>query len=222
MKYAAVEIKTSGGTATDPNGYQSNYSILEFGAVLEDTEYDVKLDELPTFHRYIQYTNQSMIYCDPTSIATYANTMKRIADEEEPFTYIPINDLATEFQSFLHDNNICGPVTVAGHNCESYTLKFLQRLSGFRPSTPNHNPRIIRGSDTPDVTTANANANSLVQFTPISLNPSLLFWKPLEDVDLPDFETCKKRADISTEPTDTSIEDAKIVIQLIRVATEEN
>ena len=220
MKYAAVEIKTSGGVATDQSGYQSNYAILEFGAVLEDTEYDVKLDELPTFHRYIQYANQSAIYCDPSSIAQYANTMKRIADEEEPFTYIPIANLAAEFQSFLHDNDICGPITVAGHNCESYTLKFLQRQSGFQPITPNHNPRIIQA----DVTTANSNPppNSLIQVTPISLNPSLLFWKPLEDVDLPDFETCKKRADISTEPTDTSIEDAKIVIQLIRVATEEN
>ena len=50
-----------------------------------------------------------------------------------------------------------------------------------------------------------------------SIDPAMMYWLPLEDEKLPDMKTCMERAGIVGAVAHTAVEDALVVVQLIRI-----
>ena len=79
----------------------------------------------------------------------------------------------------------------AGKNFASFDLQFLNQLPGFR---------------------------KFIRFKHRFLDPAMLWWDPDLDDGPPDTKTCMERAGLAGEVAHTAIEDALVVVKLIRAA----
>lgn len=189
MKYVSIDTETTGLNI-------ETCDIIEFGAVVEDTKDIRPLDELPRFHTYILPPRKDSIFQgEPFALSMHSEIFKRIAERRKGYNYIEPHKLGYNFRNWLIDVNVISnsktidPITVAGKNFASFDLQFLKKLPDFK---------------------------SLVRFHHRSLDPAILFWKPLEDSRVPNLEACLKRAGIQKPVLHTAIEDALLVIELFR------
>jgi oligoribonuclease len=180
MKFVSIDIETTGLN-------EEFCQVLEFGAVIEDTANERPLDELPTFHAYLDHP---VITGDPFALNMNAKIIERIVKKEPGYMYIPGNSpkLAWDFKDWLFRNGITGKVCAAGKNFSSFDQKFLGKLPKFLES---------------------------VQFLHRSLDPAVLYLRP-DDIEPPNMKKCMERAGIKGEVAHTAVEDAKMVIRLLR------
>lgn len=190
MKYVSIDIETTG---TDS---QSN-QILEFGAIIEDTELKLPYEKCPKFHKIIWH---DCIVGHPVALGMNGELIKEIATEQEKrknlgFEYaakydflIDGSELAQKFASFLHACKIYGKFTAAGKNFASFDRQFILNL---------------RNSE-------------LIQLHYRSIEPSMFYidWK--KDETVPDSMTCKKRARLKEQMLHRAMNDAWDMILLLR------
>ena len=167
-----------------------NCQVLEIGAVIDDAV--TPIEDCPTFHCYVDH---GLILGEPYAVSMHPTILRRIATHEEGYTYLQPWEVATRFRDFLKENGLDPEnekVFVAGKNYAGFDARFLRKLTNWDKHVRVHH-RI--------------------------LDPAAMYWQPeVDGVELPDTKTCMERAGISGEVAHTAVEDATVVVRLIRHA----
>ena len=189
MKYISIDLETTG---LDP----INNDIIEFGAVLDDLNNMLPLEQLPKFHAYIckeEYKGQ------PYALSMHPTIFRRIATKEEGYNYLYPNTLGKSFLNFLIQNGYeldekngkqikRTVINVAGKNFGSFDLPFLNNKTNF---------------------------SSSVKIRHRIIDPGILCLEK-GDKAVPGTKLCLERIGITKEVAHTTIEDALDVIQIVR------
>jgi len=221
MRYISIDVETTG---LDPQ----NCQILSIGAVIEDTNKQVPIEELPTFHGIIKRENISgSIFAINMNkdliqaIKDYstANTPELKASVEESFG-----------AKFYHEDEI---VEALFHFC------YDNGLVPVDPNFLNQQVKIVNGrtypvlsSKMPRVYLNCAGKNFAVfdkKFLELLprwkqvfsirsrvLDPGILFVDWVDDESVPSLDECKHRARIDGIVTHNAVEDAMDVVKLLR------
>ncbi len=121
MKYISIDIETTG---LDPEKHQ----ILEFAAVLEDTENQAPLLQLPTFHRLIRW--------EDITVSNYWRRMHYqlfIDIDKGAGICTTIGQLSGHFCAWLNSNKVPLNYNVAGANFAGFDAQFLKKVPDFPP-----------------------------------------------------------------------------------------
>lgn len=186
MRYVSIDLETTG---TRPARHQ----IIEFGAVIENTNKHTDLENLPRFKRIIkhaEYTGQAY------AINLNARIFKELVQPTGTAQICTAHELAMEFKAFLVNNGFeqkeKGYVRLiaAGKNFATFDLQFLNCLPNWRDH---------------------------IRISHKILDPVMYYINYAEDQDLPSLEACKQRAgfeDIIV--THDALDDALDVVKLLR------
>jgi oligoribonuclease len=197
MKYVSIDIETTG---LHPEKHQ----MIEFGAVIEDTENPLPIKELPRLRILVVHDNYvSNPYCIKLHSKLFEElgkyTKVSLAQRIDCSTWVirgarPI-DLGRRFRLWLINNGIDveKKVIVAGKNFNGFDAKFLKRY--IRTTKIHH--RV--------------------------LDPMPLFVRPT-DTEPPNLSECAKRAGIDFKGTGyhTAVSDAIMVVELLRAGRKNN
>lgn len=221
MKYVSIDIETTG---LDPE----KCDILSIGAVIEDTNNPLPLDQLPSFHVAIKRENISgsmfAINMNRELIETIVNYQSTKDDNEKSeiikktgMKFLYEDEVAIDFYYFLYKN---GLMNDNGSN-RIYTQ---HPIYGEVPSI---NQKSIP-SDHLNVAGKNFGTfdklflerlprwKQLIKMRTRILDPAILFvdWK--SDESLPGLNLCKVRSEIKGEVTHNALEDAIDVVAVLR------
>lgn len=144
------------------------------------------VEELPMFHCYV---DNNPIVGAAYALSMHPKILRAIAtDETEVPIYAP-GEVTAAFRNWLtrYRHLYQASIVPAGKNFGSFDRQFLKRL-------PNWN----------------------IPMKHRSINPGNLYFDPIVDDGPPDTETCMARAGILGEVAHTALEDAVIVVRLIR------
>lgn len=178
-------------TGLDPKECQ----IIEFGAVLEDTSTLAKIEHLDYCHYYLRYDRLSG---SPFALNMNAEIIRRIASLDSQYPLIRPSELGVRFHNWLLNLSLPvldnGKISInaAGKNFAGFDRRFLEQ--------PEYN------------------FFNVVSILHRTIDPAVFFLK-IEDKSVPDMKTCLERAGISKDLSHTAVEDARDVIRLMRVAT---
>lgn len=206
MKYISIDLETTGLNAEEIRDEKTGEliapacSILEFGAVLEDTNNIVPLDELPTYHTYIK-SNRGNISGNIYALNLNAGIIEKLKNEKEykdEFNYVNIEDLADDFLVWCKIQGLeikekygkfsC-TISVAGKNFAGFDRKFLDKVPGF---------------------------SKKIRMRQRVIDPACFFTKWHEDEALPSLDECNKRIGHMIPVNHTAISDAVDVVRLLR------
>lgn len=177
MRYVSIDIETLG---LDPD----HCDVIEFAAVIDD--FKTPLEALPKYHCYV--TRPDKTYRgEPYAMSMHPIILRRIAELEMGFTYMPHDCLAEDFDLWLFQNRLKSKIVVAGKNFAAFDMRFLRPL-GF----------------------------GAIKFCHRFLDPGSMYFDPEIDEVPPDTKECLRRAGITTEVAHTAYEDALDVVRLIR------
>lgn len=204
MKYVSIDIETTGLDV-------DNNQILEFGAILEDTENILEYNEIPKFSCIIERKNISgqVIALDINQriISILSNYWKSKGEKreilKETYNVIKEDELVSKFLNWLAPHfatkeNSCSELelysydfvlNIAGKNYASFDGRFLEKVQGWK---------------------------QLVKFRHRMIDPSIYYVDWSKDECLPNLDECLKRAGIEKVVTHTAVEDAWDVIQVLR------
>lgn len=198
MKYISIDLETTG---LNPDRHQ----ILEFGAVLEDTNNILPIEELPRFHAYIIPKNGELTG-DIFAIDLNKDIINKLKDRkklDEQYNFLKTDELTDEFLFWLHSQGFelstqyegtdkeyksC-TINVAGKNFNSFDKAFLEHI-------PNFTKKIRMRTRVAD--------------------PAILYVDWFNDDTLPSLDDCKIKAGIDGVVKHTAVEDAIDVIELLR------
>ena len=170
-----------------------NCQVLEIGAVIDDGT--TPIEECTTFHCYIDH---GLILGEPFAVSMHPTILRRIATHEDGYTYLQPWEVASQFRDFLKQHGLDSEnesVFVAGKNFASFDARFLAKLTNWDKHVRTHH-RI--------------------------LDPAAMYWRPeIDGVELPNTKTCMERAGIDGEVAHTAVEDAIVVVRLIRHAIDD-
>lgn len=196
MKYISIDTETTG---LDPECC----NVIEFAAIIEDTDNPLPLDQLPKFHVFLEHKEYTG--------SAYAISMhQRIWDglkdlKNSPVKVIGAATLAREFSNFLVENGIGKltefgghtptTITVAGKNFGTFDLQFLKKSYKWE---------------------------EYIKVRHRIIDPALLYLNLSTDTELPGLDECKKRAGLDGVVSHNAVEDAFDVILLLRNKFNEN
>lgn len=145
------------------------------------------LHHLHLFHCYVMH---DLYRGEPYALSMHTEIFRRISSKKEGYTFCYDQQVGRLLKSFLEENKI-DPfhVLAAGKNFASFDRIFLEKLPSF---------------------------SCCVRFNHRSYDPGMLFWNPDIDSEIPDTETCIKRAELLPLVRHTALEDALVTIQLMR------
>jgi hypothetical protein len=155
MKYVVIDLETTGIPGKD--GTLEELQIIEFGAVIEDTNNILPMVDLPQYNRIIrheQYTGgafainmNARIFDILAGREKFKRGSESQKDYDEFHGIIGIKDLAKDFFDFLYDHfrkhppvddfaEVLGPnykeapfvITPAGKNFDSFDRKFIDLI----------------------------------------------------------------------------------------------
>lgn len=178
----------------ETTGLNPDYcQILEFGAIIDNGE---NIHDLPFFAAYII---NDPIVGQPFALQMNQQILKNIALRSTTWShnYLYPKELAPRFHDFLkgHGYTRDTKITVAGKNFAGFDDRFLSKL----PNWTKH-----------------------IRTRQRVLDPGPLYWKPKTDgFVLPDLQECMRRADIKGEVQHNAIDDAMVVVKLIRKYLEQ-
>jgi len=162
--------------------------ILSIGAVIDD--WKTSVTELKTFHGYIDHQQFTGTAC---ALAMHGAIFQAIHDDgdEDVIVYHP-DDLASEFENWLSYHQVAPYVeklTIAGKNYGGFDHQFLKRLPNW---------------------------TSIVRTHHRCIDPGNLFFDPEIDDVPPSMEVCMRRAGLEGVVAHTALEDAQMVVRLVR------
>jgi len=194
MRYLSIDIETTGLSP-------ENCDIIQFAAVLDDLKNPKPLAELPKFEAIIlkRYGYQG----HPFALSMHSNLFKKIDIaikknlEICPTTgvrFLQICELPQALELFLLSNGFDQNhgkmyVNVAGKNIGQFDLPFL-------------NAKIKDWGS--------------IKFLSRVIDPAILYFDIQKDISLPDMKTCLERAGLAEEVAHTALEDALVVVKLLR------
>lgn len=194
MRYLSIDIETTGLTP-------ENCDILQFAAVIDDLKHPKPLDELPKFEAII--LKRDGYQGHPYALSMHSNIFKKIDMaikknfEICPITgvrFLEICELPQALEVFLLSNGFEQShgriyVNVAGKNIGQFDLPFL-------------NAKIKDWGS--------------IKFLSRVIDPAILYFDIQKDISLPDMKSCLERAGLAEEVPHTALEDALIVVKLLR------
>jgi hypothetical protein len=213
MKYVSIDIETTG---INPEWCD----ILEFGAIIEDTQNQKSYEEVPKFHRYLKPPRPEGYRGETYAINMHADTgiwkeINRIEmlqnlgereggltgqDAEDIKKLIAPRKLLNEFTCFLIDN---GFEDISKERGQSKVNLGNVTVAGkcffafdWNFLAPLFGERICRRA----------------------IDPAIWYWNPTIDKKLPATPLCLERAGIKATDAHTSLGDAWDVIRLVRHA----
>lgn len=184
MKFVSIDLESL--------GLAPHHSLIEFGAVIEDTQNALPLEQLPRFHKYIlhdEYVGSAHAMNMHAKILTLLDQEtenRKVGLFSDKFEYL--GRLHVPFRKWLDFHGFGEYITVAGKNfgtCDKIWLDNQTKLS------------------------------SCVKFSHRMLDPAVLFARP-EDDGPPNLQTCLTRAALTGTVSHTAVEDAIDVIRLFR------
>ena len=191
MKYLSIDIETLGLD-------HANNDIIEFGAVYDDLNNPKPLEELPRFHRYIYRTND--VYRGSAyAMSMHSAILKKIASRNSKNNtdkFCLRRTLGIHLRSWFGeigwkpDELGFFKLNVAGKNFGNFDMRFL---------------------DLPEYEWAGHQIYWPHRF----IDPTMLYFE-LGDAELPSSKVCMERAGIKGEVAHTSVDDALMVVQLLR------
>lgn len=186
MKYVSIDIETTG---LNPATCQ----IIEFAAVVDDLEEQQPIEKLPKFQTYVHH---EIYYGEPYALGLHSEIFKKLANlKNNGISVCKPEKLMEKFYTFLttlggYEDPTCQGISinVAGKNFANFDNKFLSLL-------PSGN----------------------VRFNHRIIDPVMLYFNPKEDRNqLPSTDTCMRRAGIPGTSSHTALEDAFMVVNLLR------
>lgn len=204
MIYCSIDIETTGLDI-------EHCDIIEFAAVIDDLTDRKPLEELPRFHTYIA---KRSLKGEPCALSMHPHIFRKIANadfktidqegcwiSEGNERYMRIDQLPLYFKWFLEKNL---PESLI-HYTEQKTCQIKKlNIAG----------KNVSGFDIPFLKNKIKNWHGL-SFSQRVLDPAILYFEP-GDLNLPDSLTCMKRAEIEGEVAHNAMEDALMVIKLLR------
>ena len=126
MKYISIDLETTGIDS-------ETCDIVEFGAIIDDLENQLPLDQLPQFHAYVCKNNYSG---EPFALSMHPTIFRRIATREQGYLYVSPEKLGQVFKEFLFKNGYKEEhdrisINVAGKNFASFDNLFLKKNVNF-------------------------------------------------------------------------------------------
>jgi DNA polymerase III epsilon subunit-like protein len=190
MKIISIDLETTG---SNPEIHQ----IIEFGAIIEDTNNPLPFEELPKLHFYVKHDN---FVVSPYCLELHKNMWPIFNQREDKLNedkkVVGVDNIFSKLEFFLQQNEIpYGNLNVLGKNFGTFDKVFLERLDSFKEFRYNFHRRI--------------------------LDPAILFTDWKNDLELPNLEACKERSAIFENNTvqHTALEDAWETLQLLRYKT---
>ena len=190
MKYVSIDIETTG---LDPKFCD----VIEIAAMVDDLTKPLKrpLESL-FFHTYVIPIDTARgprrgYRGEPYALSMHAETFRRIAKQEKPYTYLPFDEIGVYFANWCNQNELLddsGRLQVAGKNFAMFDKGFLEALPDW-------------GDE--------------VTFRHRVIDPAMWFMRP-DDEEVPDLTECLKRAGLEGAVQHTALEDAYDVIRLVR------
>ncbi len=170
---------------------EENCQILELGAMIDD--WVTPVEDLPVFHCYIKHDR---IKGEAFALSMHSVILERIA-KGSCFNTLKPSDVGESLAKWLFENKVePHHVLAAGKNFAAFDLQFLKRLnSGFLET------KFI----------------DHVRFKHRFIDPGMLWMMP-GDTEPPNTKTCMERAGLPGDVAHTAVEDARVVIQLVRLA----
>ena len=221
MKYISIDIETTG---LDPE----NCQVLSIGAVIEDTENIMPLEDLPTFHGVIL---SNRIEGEPYAINMNKDLIQKIVYYQTAQDQDEKNDLVQMTGMKFYEKE---EIVEAFYYwlAENGFVEFDDIDSGGYVKMENGKmlPMITNKTKPVNITAAGKNFGTfdlkflerlprwkqLVKVRQRILDPSILYINWREDESLPSLGLCKKRANLPEEVAHDAVEDAKDVILLLR------
>ena len=197
MIYISMDLETSGLDA-------ENCQILEVGAVLEDTNNILPLEDLPTYHAYIKHPRGN-ISGNIFALNLNASIIEKLKNEKkykDKYNYIKVEDLADDFLAWCKiqgleiketNGNFHTTITVAGKNFAGFDRKFLDKVPDF---------------------------SKKIRMRQRVLDPAILFTRWHEDDAPPPLDECNARIDHNVPVQHTAVEDSIDVVRLLRKSYE--
>lgn len=193
MKYVSIDIETTGLDS-------ETCDIVEFAAVVDDLNKQQPIEKLPKFQRYIF---QPLYQGEPYALSMHKDLFLKLAKwqqgKERGIQVCTPKNLMEEFYMFLKDHYVANPKFIMGHpikvlaagkNFATFDIRFIEKL-------PNQDPY-------------------LVEFNHRVVDPAMLYLNPATDTGPPSMFECMKRAGIAGDVAHTALEDALMVISLLR------
>lgn len=210
MKYASIDVETGGLEA-------GQHDLLEVGVVVEDMQRLVPLDQLPTLRLLVKPLKELGYYrLEPFAAGMNAKLLETIKGfpasvsgvvrKGDPAViqgdgtrvlHVEANQVGLSIATFLIENEAAWPnkegflgAVAAGKNFANFDWGFLKACPGFQDA---------------------------IRFKHRVLDPMMLYLRP-DDMEPPDLKECCKRAgiDLTDWKLHTAVDDAKLVIELIR------
>lgn len=194
MKYVSIDIETTGLN-------HDKCTILEFAAVVDDLNIQEPIEKLPKFQTYIM---QEYYSGEPYALAMHCDKFQKIVNSRNNGIDICRPEmLITKFYTFLmtfgyqetgrtHSSLKDGyiKINVAGKNFANFDNRFIEKLPDY---------------------------NKMIKVGHRILDPVMLYFDPKKDIDhLPSMSECMERAGISGEVPHSALEDAVLVVKLLR------
>jgi DNA polymerase III epsilon subunit-like protein len=226
MKYVSVDIETTG---LDPE----KCDVLSIGAVIEDTNNPLPLDQLPSFHVAIKRENISgsmfAINMNKDLIETIVNYQTAKGDkakqeivENSFMRFLHEDEVAIEFYYFLYSNGLMndkGNVeTLLNGNVTNHPIYGMVPAINQRVLPSGHINVAGKNFGTFDKLFLERlpRWKQLIKMRNRILDPAILFvdWK--SDDALPGLNLCKVRSNTKGEVTHNALEDAIDVVAVLR------
>lgn len=186
MKYISIDTETTG---LDPKSHQ----ILQFAAIIEDTENLLSFEDIPKFNCIIRHKE---IIGNPYALSMNKWLLDIISsDDGKNEDILDKYDVVARFIEFIEEyapdlaTKTPIQINVAGANVAAFDLQFLQQLPAW---------------------------GSMVSVNGRAIDPSILYVDWQKDSRLPSLQTCKNRAGISGDVSHNALYDAWDVIQVLR------
>lgn len=173
----------------ETTGLDPSYcQILEVGMVEDDLEHpEISVSELRTFHCYVTHDK---IVGEPFALALNHEIIRRISKSQAPYKYVDAGKLLSEmcvwFRSLGYDTRT--KITVAGKNFANFDALFLAKLFGSWRWDCLHQ-RV--------------------------LDPCSMYARADDSVP-PNLQECCDRAGIAETVSHTAVDDARLVVELVR------
>ena len=216
MKYVVVDIETTGVPGKDVN--IDDLQIIEFGAIIEDTNNPLAWDDIPKFNKIIrheQYKGGAFainLNARIFEILAKRETFKRNEREEYDSHHgiIELKDLSQEFFKFLvphlgkfkegddfdavlHNSDIYkqAPLTItpAGKNFDAFDRKFIELIPKW---------------------------DSYIRLRHRTIDPTTAYIDWLNDETPPGLGECLQRAGIIKQVTHCAVEDCWDTLEVLR------
>ena len=169
---------------------KQNCQILEFAAAFEDCDHQIPLDSIPTFERLIIPDSEIVFESD------YVKKMhKGLMSEIQLGKGVSLESCMSDFNTWLlslgYSPSCKGLIKffVAGKNVGRFDLPILERYNQW-------NSRFMVGART--------------------IDPAIQFIDWRKDTEIPTFEMCLERADVSGIVKHRALSECKQVIALLR------